>query len=312
MQAFFHPDDTLYLVFLAGGVLLPLALFWLVNRGKGVTLGRAALFGVCLIFGALLGGKIVYVAARVAYLYPMYGAAGFLRMNVGEFALTGAVCGACAALFACRYTALPKGKFADLFAPYGALMLALCRFAESFQSFGVGSFVTEEAHGFFPLALSNEYGEWFYAVYMLSCAAALILFLLLVRERRFSRGIRFQLVFTIFFAVTIITESLRSNCLRWGFVRVQQLVSVLAVYGVTAYYARKIYRVKGNIKRLLTPLITALLCVGLLIGVEFAIDRWIETPLYLLYLAMACAVAVMASLALGQVADWRKMKEESD
>ena len=64
-----------------------------------------------------------------------------------------------------------------------ALTIALCRFSEYFSGEGIGMYVENEALRFFPLAVSNEWGEWYWAIFVLEGLAALAIMACLLRQR---------------------------------------------------------------------------------------------------------------------------------
>lgn len=167
----------------------------------------------------------------------------------------------------------------DAFAPFGALLVALFRMGESaFGSYGTGTILPEGSpFAFFPFALEitvdGGYSYWGWAIFALSAAFALVWAAIAffgVRGRG-RTGLSFTL--TLFFLALpqVLCESMRKRGMLWLFVHVEQLLCAIVLVGVLMYW---IIGAKGK-RSLLNrwaPLLVVLVCIGLLILTEFAID----------------------------------------
>jgi len=182
----------------------------------------------------------------------------------------------------------PFQQVAHAFVPAGMLAVCLMRLSEAFTDFGWGDMVDAAFLQRYPFAIQNMYGEWCAAVFNLEalCALAIFIVLLFQKEKRLQTAL-------IWWAVTqIFCESLRVESIQWGFVRVQQLLSVLIVAAVMLPATIRM----GKSRKLLAPWIAYAVCIGVIILMEYALDK-LPFPLWLDYIVMACAVGVMGAQA---------------
>ncbi len=295
------PSETAYLVaLLAGALLASLAYAWgLIKRGQ--PLGTAlSLPALALVMG-LAGARLFYFLARSGFLVPMYGWASLFSLPHDGMALGGAVAGVILAVWLAE-KALKTKPFAllDPLAPAGMLMVFFARLSEYLVSFGQGAYVEKAGHQFFPLAVANEWEEWYYAVFLLEALIALAVLIYSLRMRKTPAGRQLMLTLSLFMLGQIFAESLRAESLKWGFVRVHQLFAVVVTALILLYYLLKARHEGYPLKPLLLRYgLPFLLGVAALIGLEFAFDKWEEAPNSLLYAAMALVLIGMGSLVFG-------------
>ncbi len=251
---------------------------WLALRlGKRGMKPFSALMG--LVLSAALGtllGKLFYVALQFQKVWPRFGAAGFWRMKAAEFSFFG---GGVGVVLAMALTAKLTGRkirpYLSAFAPCGALLTAGFRAAECFQGLlGAGWDLEPSPFTRFPFAIVNQWDEWYLAVFTLEALAALIVALVFALRKRESDIPGLRMERTVFYLCVpqIFFESLRNQCMRWGFVRVEQVLCGVTVVGLIIYGCMHAKGAKG-LKRF-RPAIGALLCVAVIVGVEFALDKW--------------------------------------
>ncbi len=248
-----------------------------------------------------VGARLFYFLVRSAFLVPMYGWGALFSLPYDGMALGGAVAGAFLSVWLMeKALKLKPFTLLDALAPAGMLMALLARLGEFFVSFGQGAYVENAGHQFFPLAVANQWEEWYYAVFMLEALIALACLIYALRMRKHPAGRRVLLTLTLFLLGQIFAESLRAESLKWGFVRVHQLFSVLGVAGVLVYYAAGARRRGAPIAALMLRFaLPFLLGVAALIGLEFAFDKWEEAPNWALYMGMAAVLIGMGSLVFG-------------
>ena len=283
-----------YLIFMLGSALITAGVHYLLAGGLKK---RGLLAALTFLFGAVLGAvcaKLVYCLICIQDVL-LDGVAETLLSDSMECVsyyggLAGVILGA---VLAAKCTGNRPMEALNAYAPAGALMAAMARFAEYFLgTVCVGRMIEDESFQFFPLALGVDYGygytEWYLAVFMLAGIAYFIVFLVSLnkfRERRFLR--------TLFYLCLpqIILESLRNyNRLTWTqFVRVEQLACMLYIETVFLLYA--VWAGKGTKNRFL-PAIVGLVCAGVFIGVEFALDKT-NLPHALTYSVMIAGLAVL-------------------
>lgn len=269
-----------------------LGLLFCAFRCRHMRPGTTGVFATLALPLSLLGARVFYCLARLSY-YQEIGFAHVLFLWEGGYALWGALGGAAlAAFFTARITRQSVSILMDKIAPCGALVIFLCRLAEYTNGEGIGRLVENEALCRFPIALQNVYEEWYYAIFLLEALAALtiLIALLCARIRRPGDGARLFLL--LYSACQIVLESMRrDNYLCWLFVRVSQLTAVLvlfflAVYGVLRRSRTpKARRMPGGMLALWCCLFV--LCTGVCILLEFAIDKSATLPVWAGYAIMA-------------------------
>ena len=288
--------DLSYFAVILSGAVICTTLFWVLLKRNG---GKGACALLALPLAAVLSlacAKAGYFLLRIDREWPRWGLAGLLRFSYRELSFfcgcAGAVLGAA---LAGKITGQPVKKTLDLFAPCGALMAAFARGAEYFLP-GMNLPSREIGPEFlrrFPFAVSNEYEEWYAALFMLSALLALIVcavFLLRKAEKRVP-GLRLERTAFYLCLPQIFMESLRSDSITWGFVRCEQ---VLCAVCLLALLVRGCLRAKEKgFFKTWWPVLADLLCVLLLVVIEFNLDRGY------IPLSMAGNYAVMAAVLLG-------------
>ena len=133
-----------------------------------------------------------------------------------------------------------------------------------------------------------------WAVFMVSIHWAAVAFFRLRSRNRTG----FSFTMTLFFlALTqVLCESLRSRGMFWLFVHVEQLLCAVVLFGVMLAWILKSGK-ELTFARRWWPLGVLLLCIGLLVAVEFAIDgKLFNIRLPVSYLIM-CVVLIAISAA---------------
>ena len=192
--------------------------------------------------------------------------------------------------------ALPVGVAAGLSVP-AALVIALSRLAELTNGEGKGLEVTATFFQRFPFAVFDaDWEVWFWAICVLEAAMALVILVVLLTKKSGKPGDHAKLLMILYCSSQILLESLRRDqFLRWLFVRVSQLTAVLVLGGLMFWALYK--RVKAPAdkrmpkKQLIANWVIFLVCVGICIGMEFAVDKSAYIPVWLCYTVMGvCCV----------------------
>ncbi len=261
-------------------------------RRTGLSTAHALDFALLALPLAFLGARLFYCLAKLDMILAEFGAGFFFAFTRGGYALWGAVGGVAAACLICaKGTKRAFSVYGDAVAPYAALMIALSRFSELFSGDGIGAWIENEAHQFFPLGVTDAYGEWYYAVFMLEGVAALVIALIVARTRGAGTGRRTLLFLVLYGASQTLCESLRQDAyLRFGFVRVSQLVAVivLALILITALIK---YRRSFSVRRAVLTFAVFAVCVGVCIALEFAKDKSAALSDAAIYCIMTVACA---------------------
>lgn len=263
-------------------------------------------FPILSLFLVPLCARLFYFLARFAYLLPTQGWAGIFNFSPEGLSYTGSILG----LWLSGYlTAQISGehynKMLDAVTPAALLVLLLSRLSEYFVSFGQGKYIEQEFLHFFPLAVKNQWGEWYYAVFMLEAFFALLILFDAIKNRERSHGYRWQKALLFLFCSQILCESFRAETLKWGFVRVYQLFCALGIVWFYIKWSRRGVKRGLAFKSLLPYFGLLLFAVAVLPGIEYALDKWREMPHWVLYTLM---VSVLISLADGGMRLLKKSK----
>ncbi len=194
----------------------------------------------------------------------------------------------------------PLGQSMDAYAPAFALQLSLARAAEYFMGdVGLGRFTEVPWLCHPPLAMVNEWNEWYIAVFTLEAVAALLIGLLArcTEKKALVPGHSMLRVLYWLCVTQVAWEQLRTMPMTWGFVRAEQLLCAVAsllllllcVLPSKASLARKC----------LFPAAYFVLC-GIVTAMEFALDGKIQMRPALSWTLIAASLAAM--LALGEAA----------
>ncbi|MDD2647665.1 MAG: hypothetical protein PHI27_03930 [Eubacteriales bacterium] len=302
----------MYLLWLGIGAAICCALFaFLLHSKKAGSAAQALLvLPIAVILGTALS-KLMYFICKISAVLPTYGLAALIRNNPNEFSFVGAAIGVViAVIIVSRIFGKEKSAFLSAFAPAGALMIAIARFGEyMLGTIGVGNYIDAQSLCFFPLAMENEWHEWYAAVFMLEGLLALICVMVsLISYLRGGKDVKHLFSRTVFYLCVpqIISESLRAVSMKWGFVRIEQVFCAFAALGIILYNIILSGR-KGL--RAFFPFIGAALCVILCVGVEFALDKT-TLPNLLCYAVMLLALCGMSAAEIFSV-KYRKSAESA-
>lgn len=303
-------EITPYIMCTAFSVLAGLV-FYLISA-KSVHIRSRIIAAVLSIPIGLICARLFYVLSRFSFFQEIgFGQAFYYGEGMDNTwggirgaALWGAAGGtALALLIAAKLTREKAADMMDSAAPAAALVIALYRLCEYSGGEGIGPMVENELLKFFPLAVPNEYNEWYYSVFLLEALAAFVIFvMLLTKFRSFNGGYRARIFLVMFCSSQILLESLRrDNYLRWLFVRVSMLTAaILTGAMLIAALIRRVRHPEDErmpLRRAVICIAIALICTALVILVEFALDKTAELDNAVGYLleAVFCAVFGFAS-----------------
>lgn len=256
-------------------------------RARGLKRGtRGLLYTLALVLGA--------VCARGFYMLTSpYGGmtALFFSFWPYEYAWSGAVLGAVlAALLTALVTRQHAGYVLDAMTPTALVTLALARCAEMFADFGWGA-VVEGKWAKFPFAVQDAFEQWRLSVFFMEALLAVIVLGYAKLWRKKVPGELFSIAFGWLLMGHLFLETLRAESICWGFVRVQQLFC--AVMGLVLLLGWNIRNRLGG-KRFGRDLLIYLLCVGLIVFAQYAMDKLTHVlPVPASYGLMGAALFVM-------------------
>lgn len=305
-------QEGLWLLWIGISMLLACLWFALAWKRQDKRRNPVLLSGLILLLGTVcgaLGAKLFFILFRIN-MFSFARLSEWFALRVENVSYYGGLTGVCFGVFlAAKIARQSPRKVLNAFAPMGAFLAAMARFAEAFLGYaGVGMYLDSELP--FPLAIRFTWdGEWFeyyLAVFVFegifSLAACVISLFHEKEEHRFLRTLFYLCLPQILF------ESMRTQSIVWLFVRVEQLLCFVFCFGVLVYYALK---TRPNCFRNWIPVLTGLLVCGLLIAGEFALDGKInfgeeEIPNMLIY---GIYVVLLALMAVMEHIGYRRMLE---
>ena len=274
-----------YLLMMAISAVCVCTFFYLsVLRRRQLSSGKALSLSICvLLLGtvfAVLGAKLFYFIYRFSFFIRQGVLDYWLSVSIEELSYYGGVAGVVFAVFLSAKICGVSPRFAlNGFAPWGALMAALARFAEYFIfPAGTGALLDEPLP--FPIAVNITYSEYYtesmLAVFMFEGVLSLVAFVLSLPQ--------------------IILESMRSEAINLLFIHLEQLVCYLFLESVLVWYAFRLGRKSFSSW---IPALTGLAVCGLVIACEFAVDGKIHfgdsrIPEWIIYSVMAAGLAAVA------------------
>ena len=289
------------------------ALAWLLlgrtAAAEGLPRGTAARCMLWAVPLSALGARIAYCLFNLSW-FLQEGVGFFFQWQRGGFVFYGALLGGLLALYAVsRLNSLSFGRLADAAAAPAALVIACGRLAEGLVGVGYGRNILDWFDPYqeqsmiawedpsplfrFPFGAPDHYGDWNFAIFVPEALAAAVILVILLRVRPVKPGGRALLLVLLYAACQAILESMRQDSVqRWGFVRVSQLLSGVAVAAVLFICCRRLHR--GF------PAAWAgiLLCMGVVMAMEFALEQKIG---FLVWMRMDVCYLVMLLACLGMI-----------
>lgn len=260
---------------------------------------------LCLLFSRLLYCLICMDG------FSRDGITFFFHFTGGGFTLWGAVVGgALALLITTMRTRQPIGRIADALTVPVVLFLALCRISEGLAGQGYGWYIEDwfdpesgmslfhpddyEVFFHFPFAIQDMYGEWCWAVFVLEALFAIGICVFAWSRCHKHEGMVALEALLLVASTQILCESLRQDAvLRFGFIRINQVISAIVVTSILAYGCYRFCR--GQIKMVFGCLVRLGICIGIVISMEFALEKkitfleWMSMDVCYLVMAVACA-----------------------
>lgn len=281
------PHTGLYVTVLAAAFIL-CGLWFILSAQKKKLPAPAA--PVCLATALLAGGflaRLLYLTVEVGSL-PLIAEMFMKPEDVREFGFAGAVLGLILSVWATQKLFHTKG-LSDAAALPALLMVLLARLAEVFVPFGTGKYIESPLFQWMPLCMPDGFGSWQLSVFLLEALWAL--FSLVYVKKRTEH--RFAAAVCCYHAGQMFFESLRAESLRYGFVRVSQLIAAIVLFALLILMSR------GQKKRW-QRIALYLACIALYIAFEFGLDR-LPWPSIILRAAMALTSLTIFQTVMGAI-----------
>jgi len=284
------------------GAILALGLGWLRGRQAGIAPKKLLLATVLAPLMTAFFSHLCYCLVSLPDVLYTQTAGYWLAFWQGGQMFYGGLLGAMLAL------AIAGGaqriRLMDAYAPSMALMVAFARIAEGCWGQGYGEYWYEESTFFCRLpfmAYDPYYEAWAWALFMAEAAVALIILLVLVLRKQRRGGDSVLLFFGLYAAAQVVLESLRRDeFLRWGFVRVEELLSAVVILIVLILYWVQSGRGKTVQKSLLMAVFIAMVvfCLLLEFATEGRIPFLVMLDVWHCYALMAVTCVVNAACIL--------------
>ena len=294
---------TAYALCIVAALALGLLLMAWQQKKNALRCDTAEIFALLALPLGLVGARMFYCLARLTVFMEL-GMGNMLRLWDGGYAMWGAAGGAVlAAILTAKITRQSAARILDAMAAPAALVMALGRFAEVFNGEGIGLEVENAFFQRFPFALFNaDWEVWFWAICLLEGVVALVILAVLLAKKPGKAGDQAKLFLVLYCSAQILLESLRRDqFLRWLFVRVSQLTAVLVLGGLMFYALYKWLKTPAEHrvpkKALITNWVVFLVCVGLCIAMEFAVDKAAFMPVWLCYTIMGVCCVIFGYTA---------------
>lgn len=277
--------------------------------------------GLALLLGGIRSYRIGVSPKQIALLTVMLPICAQIGSNLGSALVNAGTVNWATALFvsengpmiwggilgAIAAVAVFAGKnkgLLEAYAPAIALGIGAARIAEGLMGQGYGEYWYEDVTAFcrFPFMVYDAYDElWAWALFVLEAIVAVALCIMLLKHRKAPSGDGLLLLCGLYGAAQIVLESLRRDeFLRWGFVRVEEVCSAIAVLMVLVLFCKRAQKGRIRQKALCFLLYAAMIVLCLLL--EFATEGRIPFLLFLeveqCYMAMAGACVALAGCVL--------------
>lgn len=200
----------------------------------------------------------------------------------------------CCLLFAKRDSL----QWLDSIIPAVVILLLFFRVSEGFLGQGYGEYWEGDPSFFnsFPFMIYDKTNDmWAWSIFILEAFVLCIIYYILNKTKTKFEGERFLLFLGLYASMQIVLESLRRDeFLRWGFVRVEQLISALVLLIVFVVYT---INLKKNKSRRFVWLfaIIYLVCITGCVLLEFALE---ERVYFLRFLDINSCYYIMSAICL--------------
>lgn len=296
-------------------------LFFYRSAKRSIAARASELFVIFAIPLSVLLGHLMYYLTSISQMLDAsedYSALFLLSPLSGGFLFFGVFLGiALAALAAGKITRTKPSRILDAVCPALFLLIALCRLSEPFDvvgGMGQGWGLQTESENlcFFPLAFmpNAEYEEWYYSIFLLEGLYALLMCILTALDKKNRPdGQLLLLCIILYCASQVLFETLRRDeVVKWLFVRVSQLMSVISLALVLLYGTIK--NGSQNRKKYVLFWTAFILLTGLCIAIEFTVDKPIPIgdELYFLPYWLTYSIIGLSAAGMGAIS-WHAAKQ---
>lgn len=302
------------------------ALLLMIYTGKkqGLSEGTVSWFAVLAVPLVFLMARAGYCLANIKWVMER-GLGFFFRFTSGGYLLYGGIIGGIlAAWLTAKIAKQPFKRVLDAAAAPAALLIAAGRLAETTIGLGYGyciedwfdpwmeiSMIPWENYDLlyrFPFAVQDYYETWNFAIFLPEALTALVMLVLLLAMKKRRDGGAALLLLLVYACCQIVFESMRQDqVIVWGFIRANQMFSALMIVGVLLISWQMTKKEERKNNRLWLAFIQILLCAGVVIVMEFALEQkiaflaWMRMDVCYFVMALACTGLLLTVLPF-----WRR------
>lgn len=294
---------TAYSVCIAVGAALALGVTAVTAKLRGRCPAEGAVLGLAAGAAALVGSHLLFCVVRWSYIInDLGGTAAFLVTPwEGGFTMYGAILGGLlgAFLFA-EVRRQPVMPCFDVLVPGMLVLVAAGRFGEQFTLQGVANYRAAEALCMLPFAGLGEWGDPTLKVYAYEVivAVAALAFWLWAMCRKAPAGRAAENGLIVLSTWQIMMESWRGDeLIRFGFVCLNMLMAAAVLVAILVPRIVRTVKAEGWRAWTIARIVVFLATVGIVIAIEFALDKS-DINNTLLYAVMTAAIVGMTASVL--------------
>ena len=302
-------------------------------RRAGLSGDALSLFAVLALPLGFLGGRLGYCLAAWDWV-KQEGISFFFQFSRGGYMFYGALAGGLlAAALAAKGSGERFPKLADALAVPMLVLVALGRLAEGLveqgygwgiadwftEDYGMSLFALEDPSFFYrlPFGVPDMYGNHNWAVFVFEALVACGLAFVVSRASVRREGGRAALALLLYAATQELGESLRQDAvLRWGFVRVNQVLGAVVIVTLLALcYALARPRKPARLALSAVEVVVGALLVT---AMEFALEKkfsaleWVPMDVCYVFSAVGCLIMILAVRPLWRAAFGRGAAREEE
>ncbi len=274
---------------------------------------RHALPYRCFITFCALGCVCAFVLSRLLfalsnipyYLHTLENPVLMLHFWDGGASLLGALLGVLlAALISARFFHQPLGVLMDGVALGAPLAILTERLAEGFfgNGMGMGKTIATPFLAFLGQGADGCHPVWCYEAI---AAVVLLVVLPLSRRKKHTSGDTMLLFLLLYGCMQVVLESLRNDAhmIVIHFVRISQIGAIVLAVAAMSCWTVRLVRQGVRKGRFLWCWGITVACIGIGIGMEFAVDRLGEPLLAYSLMALVLAVIALCGLRLRKLSE---------
>jgi phosphatidylglycerol:prolipoprotein diacylglycerol transferase len=252
------------------------------------------------VLSGVLFARLMYVAFNHALFLSIDE---MLDLTSGGYCLYGGVFGAALAVVLwCVFTYKTK-YITDIFDAvclYAPLAIAVGRMGSAFTDDCYGTFITNPTFCRFPFAAYVEvYESWCLSIFFFEALGCLAIWLFMMtnKKRLSQKGANTLVFFSLYAGLHTFLESLRTDSVYWGFVRISQVISALILIFIFVFMTVKLVKITKY--HHIYPIVSVVFLAALIRG--FTAEFFMGSSSYTancIWLMVSCAVMTLCIFVL--------------